>query len=203
MSHARTSLAALTGALVAAAIVVAVGSMPACDPAGGTPSSPCACESAAPVVDASLLAFLSRARVLHREADAAEEAHDGARAIKALERITAGPVPGGATLPPEAREVLADTWARQAEIRGSLGDFDAAAKDVESGLKVVPEPNYFRGHLFEVLGGVEERRASVAEKAGDASTAKAARERALTAGEQAVKIQEEVINRVTKEGKGR
>ncbi|MFO0659334.1 MAG: hypothetical protein U0165_05825 [Polyangiaceae bacterium] len=39
-----------------------------------------------------------------------------------------------------------------------------------------------------------------AEKAGDTASAKAARERALNAGEQAVKIQEKVINRVTEKG---
>ncbi|MFO0659335.1 MAG: hypothetical protein U0165_05830 [Polyangiaceae bacterium] len=117
MSVSRVALAALSGVVSASLLVAAAWSLPGCDPAQQQKSTPCACESASPVVDASLMAFLSRARVLHREADAAETEHDVPKAIAALERIVNSPLPNGSAPPPEAREVLADTQARLAELR--------------------------------------------------------------------------------------
>lgn len=150
----------------------------------------CACEGA-PVVDATLLAWLSKARALHHEADAAEADGSPAKAISALERISTGPSPAG----PEASEIIADTRARLAELRAGTGDFDRAADDVKQGLEHAREATYFRGHLFEVLGLVEEKRATALEKRGDSAGAKAARQRAVEASEQAVKLQDEVIQR--------
>jgi hypothetical protein len=59
----------------------------------------------------------------------------------------------------------------------------------------VPTPTYFRGHLFEVRGLVEERNAARLERAGDAAQAAQAKARALEAFEAAMKIQAEVIGK--------
>ena len=64
-----------------------------------------------------------------------------------------------------------------------------------SGLELATERTYFRGHLFEVEGLVEERRAGRLARDGDAAGADAARQRALVAFEQAMAIQGEVIQR--------
>ena len=177
-----------------AAIVPALLVLSACakDDRGARPSA-CAETSAAPVVDVALLAFLSKARALHHEADVAEAENDPGRAIAALDRILTTPV--AKPTPPEADEVLADTLARLAELRAARGDFDLAVKDVTRGLEHAGAPTYFRGHLYEVLGLVEEKRAAALTKAGDAPGAKEARKRALDASESAVKIQDEVIKR--------
>jgi hypothetical protein len=156
----------------------------------------CACEGSA-VVDATLLAWLSKARALHHEADVAEADGTPAKAVSALERILSGPAPAG----PEASEIVADTRARLAELRAGTGDFDRAADDVKDGLLHAREPSYFRGHLFEVLGLVEEKRAAALEKRGDAVGARAARQRAVEASEQAVKLQDEVIQRALQKDK--
>lgn len=154
------------------------------------------CESAASAtpVDTVLLAYLSKARALHLEADVAEAAGETARAVAALERLVAAAEPRPA---PEIDEVLADTRARLAELRARAGEFDAAERDVRAGLERARSQTYFRGHLFEVLGLVEERRAAAHDKAGRAADAKAARTRAIDASEEAVKIQDRVLERVT------
>lgn len=155
--------------------------------AGGT--APCTCASTAGVVDQALVAFLSKARAAHLRADVLEE-KDPAGALSSLEGVVTGPVPKAA---PEAREVLADTRARLAELRTRAGAFDDARREVEQGLALVPETSYFRGHLFEVLGFVEEKQAEARAKAGDPMGAEAARKRAVEASEKAVLIQDEVI----------
>ncbi len=157
---------------------------------------PARCEPAASAtpVDAVLLAYLSKARALHLEADVAEAAGDPPRAVAALERLITASTPRPA---PEIDEVLADTRARLAELRARAGDFDAAERDVRAGLERARGESYFRGHLYEVLGLVEERRAAAHEKAGRAADAKAARARAVDASEEAIKIQERVLERVT------
>jgi tetratricopeptide (TPR) repeat protein len=159
--------------------------------------SPCACSSATPaaVVDPSLMAFLSKARATHHEADLAEGAGDVPRAIAALERLTAGPIPGADRPSPEIREVLADTYARLAELRSGLGNFDAALADVQRGLGLAVEPTHFRGRLMEIQGLVEERHAKALSDKGDRKAADEAKDRALAAYEQAVEIQDEVIAR--------
>lgn len=152
----------------------------------------CACEPPAPVVDATLMAFLSKARALHHQADAAEAQNDRKAALEALEALVNGPLPVAA---PEVDEVLADTRARLAELRATEGDFSAALVDVERGLEKAQETGYFRGHLFEVRGLVEEKHAKALEKAGDAPAAEQARRRAIEASREAVQIQDEVIRR--------
>jgi tetratricopeptide (TPR) repeat protein len=165
------------------------------DPA---PAGPCTCGEAQPV-DPALLAYLSRARALHHEADMAEGAKDLPRATAAIERLIGGPSPGAHK---EVNEVLADAHARLAELRASAGDAEGALRAVDQGLLKAPEATYFRGHLFEVRGVLGERQAAELAARGEAAAAASLRKRALDDSDEAVKIQEEVIRQtLTKGGK--
>lgn len=158
--------------------------------------APCAEADAGRPVDPALLAFLSRARSAHHLADQAEATADLERAAKALADVVDGPLPGVASDPaPEVREVLADTLARQANLLSQRGDDARASELVERGLGLVPTPTYFRGHLFEVRGLLEERRSARLKERGDLDGSAAARARALDALDTAMKIQAEVIAR--------
>lgn len=162
-------------------------------PADGRPDCACAGE---PVVDAVLLAFLSKARAAHHQADLAEEKGDRAQAITVLEGLVRGSRPPGprGALPPEAAEVLADTFARLADLESQAADFPAAMRDVNEGLALAVTPTHFRGHLFEIQGVVQERRAKALDAAGDKAGAEEAKTRALAAFETAIKIQDQVID---------
>ncbi len=96
---------------------------------------------------------------------------------------------------PEIREVLADTRARTADLRSQIGEFDKAADDVVRGLELAKDPTYFRGHLFEVRGLVEERRGKAQKEKGEDVAAEASKKRALEAFEQAMSIQDQVIKK--------
>jgi tetratricopeptide (TPR) repeat protein len=150
------------------------------DEIGGTP------------VDPVLMSFISGARSAHHLADGHEEKGDLPGAEAALGRLLDGPLPPKKDAA-EVREVLADTRARLADLRSRRGDFDAALKDVDQGLGLVPEQSYFRGHLFETRGLVEERRTKALAAAGDQAGAGQAKERALAAFEEAMRIQQGVI----------
>lgn len=158
-------------------------------PSGGEVA--CSCEAEARPVDPALLSFLSKARAAHHKADLAEERGDRAQALAALDSVVSGPTPSRR---PEVDEVLADTRARLAELRAALGQFDQAAQDVKLGLDLARDTSYFRGHLFEVLGVVEEQRAASL-SASNPAAAEAARKRALEASEQAISIQDQVLRR--------
>jgi hypothetical protein len=199
----RTRLAAYTARLTLAAVTapaaLSLGLLgctqqtePEAAPALARTAPVCDCATAAPLVDTTLLAFLSKARALHHEADMAEGRNDPAAAVVALDRLTAARAPANR---PEVDEVLADTRARLADLRAGRGDFDGAARDVVEGLRTASGDSYFRGHLFEVSGLVEERRARALDASGDRAGAAQARKRALEASDQAVRIQEEVIRR--------
>jgi tetratricopeptide (TPR) repeat protein len=184
--------------LVACALAVA----PACarenggsGRAGPSDARPCPSGPSPAPVDPPLLAFLSKARSLHHQADVAEAEREPARALAALERIVAEPPPTTLAGRPEVDEVLADAFARLAELRAGQGDYERAAVEVERGLGRAREPTYFRGHLFEVRGLVEERRADALAREGNADEARRARRRAIEASEEAVRIQDEVIRR--------
>jgi hypothetical protein len=160
----------------------------------------CACEdTSAKPVDQALLAWLSKARSLHHLADLAEaEEQPGDagvasidKAIAPLEQLVGGTVPSGN--PPEVREVMADTYARLAELRARRGDFDRADKDVTSGLGFAPDKTYFRGHLLEVRGLVYDKLSQNLERSGKSNEARAARQKAMQASFEAVKMQDEVI----------
>jgi len=147
-------------------------------------------------VDPILLAFLSRARSAHHAADALEGGGDLTAAAGPLERLIAGPVPRahGAELAPEVHEVLADTLARLADLHSRQGSFDRALDDIRTGLAHAREPNYFRGHLLETEGLVEERHAKALETS-DPAAADAIRRRAIGLLEQAMDVQAGVIER--------
>lgn len=147
-------------------------------------------------VDDATVAFLSKARAAHHNADLAESKDDVAGAISHIEKITLGPKP---PLGPEVKEVLADALARSAELKSRTGRFADAASDVEAGLGYAAEVSYFRGHLYEILGVVEERRMKALEQKGDSAGALVAKEKALAAFERAVSIQDEVIERALKD----
>jgi tetratricopeptide (TPR) repeat protein len=178
---------------VARALFLATLALGACNKA---PPDPCADGDAGEPVGPALLAFLSRSRSAHHRADAREEHQEWSGAETELEAIVEGPKPACPSAA-EVREVLADTYARLADLRSRHADFAAALADVERGLALVPDTSYFRGHLFEVRGLVEERNAKALAARGDAQGAAAAQERALTAFQEAMRIQSEVIERAS------
>lgn len=157
--------------------------------------APCQDTETSRPVDQALLAFLSRARAAHHIADQAESERDLPRAVQALVSVVDGALPHEEPNAPEVREVLADTLARLGELESQLGDFDAAAGHVARGLeRLPPTPTYFRGHLYEVSGLIEERRAQALESKGDREGATLAKVKALDALETAMKIQSTVID---------
>jgi tetratricopeptide (TPR) repeat protein len=177
---ALAAAAALAG-LVLVECSRAGDSAPDCVPAGEA------------VVDPALVAFLSKARAVHHEADLALDDGDIDLAIAALDRLARGPRPGRGEIPPEAAEVLADTHARLAELESDLGDFATALGNVDDGIALAPAPTHFRGHLFEVKGVVLERQSKALEAQGETAGAERAKAAALEAFEAAIKIQDQVI----------
>jgi tetratricopeptide (TPR) repeat protein len=147
----------------------------------------------APSVDTELMAFLSEARALHHEANLKEDAGDLPGAIAAMDRLVAARRPHPTRPAPEVEEVLADAYARLAELRLKRGELEPAGLAVTRGLEHAPSPTYFRGHLVEVQGLVEEARSAELADAGKPLEAAKARERAIELLEDVVKIQDEVI----------
>jgi hypothetical protein len=143
------------------------------------------------VVDPVLLAFLSQARSAHHLADEREAKGDVAAALRALQTLTQNPKPPGGA--PEVDEVLADTRARTADLMSRSGRYDQAEQELEAGLQNAKAPSYFRGHLFEVRGLVEERREKALRGTARGQEADQARDRSLGAYEEAMKIQAAVI----------
>ena len=186
MTRRSIVLVTLSGLLLL--LVVAFAGAPSCTGRAGSADDGTA-------VDTEIMAFLSEARAFHHEANLKEENGDLPGAIGAMERLAAArrPHPGRAT--PEVEEVLADAYARLAELRLKKGDLDPAAAAVKSGLEHVADATYFRGHLVEVQGLVEEARAARLADAGNAAEAAKAREHAIQLLEEVVKIQEQVIQR--------
>lgn len=152
----------------------------------------CACAGEV-VVDPALLAFLSKARSAHHQADLAEDEKDPKRALAALTQITSGPLPGGEPPPAEVAEVIADARARLADLESAAGDLDAALREIDAGLAYAVTPTHFRGHLFEVKGIVLERRIAALKEKGDAKGALRVKGEAITAFNEAIEIQNKVI----------
>jgi len=191
MTRRSVTMAVLSTLLLA--LVAGFGLAPSCSRHEGT-------DDGTPV-DTEIMAFLSEARALHHEANMKEESGDVAGAVSAMERLVAARRPHPERKGPEVEEVLADAYARLAELRLKKGELDPAAAAVKSGLEHVAEATYFRGHLVEVQGLVEEARAAQLADAGNATEAARAREHAIQLLEEVVKIQEQVIQRsLTKDG---
>ena len=149
----------------------------------------------APVVDVELMAFLSEARALHHQANLKEETNDLPGAAAAMKRLVGARRPHDGKPTPEVEEVLADAYARLAELELRQSALDPAAEAIKAGLTHAPEPTYFRGHLVEVEGLVEEARAATFADAGKPEDAARARERAIELLEEVVRIQDLVIQR--------
>lgn len=163
----------------------------------------CTCDDAAErPVDRALVAWLSKARSAHHLADLAEGENAPDRAIAALAPLV---LPTSWTGEPAAEidEVLADTRARLAELRSQAGDFDAALRDLDDGLARAAGATYFRGHLLEVRGLVQERRAKMLDAKGNAAGAALARDEAAKASLEAIAVQEQVIQRALADGGAR
>jgi len=184
--------------LIASALLLA-----ACSKSAPSTLSNCQGLDAGAPVDPLLLAFLSRARAAHHLADDADDANQKGdddkleASAEPLERLVSGPLPraAGGELAPEVREVLADTFARLADLHSRQGAFERALQDVQRGLDHAREPNYFRGHLLETEGLVEERHAKALEKSGDPAAASAVRKHAIELLERAMEVQSSVIER--------
>ncbi|HKO52091.1 MAG TPA: hypothetical protein VJV79_30485 [Polyangiaceae bacterium] len=178
--------------LLACALLLA-----ACSRQEPSPLSSCPGLDSGLPVDPILLAFLSRARAAHHLADDREAEGDLPGSVAPLERLVTGPVPrvGSVELGPEVREVLADTYARLADLHSRQGAFARALEDVQKGLSHAREPNYFRGHLLETEGLIEERHAKTLEKNGNQAEASVIRKRAIELLEQAMEVQSRVIER--------
>lgn len=190
---AREPVRALGATLRVAASLVVVLLLASCRRA---PVGACVDADGGEPVGPALLAFLSRSRSAHHRADAREEQKDLAAAETELSAIVMGPKPPCPDAA-EVREVLADTHARLADLRSRHADFSGALADIERGLALVPEASYFRGHLFEVRGLVEERRSKALGAQGDGAGAAQAQDRALTAFQEAMRIQSEVIQKAS------
>jgi hypothetical protein len=143
-------------------------------------------------IDTAVMAYLSMARAMHHEANLKEDS-DLPGAIAALDHLTAEKRPHPGERVPEIEEVLADTFARIAELQVREGELAKAKESVREGLTHAPSPSYFRGHLLEVEGIAEEARAAELGDAGHASEAVAAKARALDLLYQAVVVQERVV----------
>jgi hypothetical protein len=144
-------------------------------------------------IDLDVMAYLSEARAIHHDANLHEASNDDKGAIISLEKLTKASRPHPDKTIPEVEDVLADTYARTAEIRLRDGDIDGAARDVKEGTAHAQADTYFRGHLLEVGGIIEEARAANLSDAGKTVDADAAKKRALDFLRQAVAIQDEVI----------
>ncbi len=158
---------------------------------------------AGPVVDLQVMAFLSEARALHHQANIREDEGDLPSAVSAMTQLVHAARPHTGQTVPEVDEVLADAWARLAELHLKRRDLDLAGKAVQEGLAHAPEPTYFRGHLLEVEGIVEEARAGDLADAGKKDEARRAEARAIALLQEAVKVQEQVIGRALGDGGAR
>jgi tetratricopeptide (TPR) repeat protein len=172
-------------ALVAAFVAGAL-AQPACRSEG--PTAACSSGDGA-AIDPPTMAFLSLARALHHEADIDESSGNVDGALAALDRLIKTPAPRAA----EVEEVVADAYARLAELRLKKNDFPGAEEDVHTGLEHARGPTYFRGHLLEVAGLVAEARAHALSDAGKTEEAQQARGRAIGLLEEAVRVQRQVV----------
>lgn len=188
MSRARS------GFWLAAATALAMALLAGCNGSDRSADCPCASSALPPPVDSSLMAYLSKARAIHHEADLLEQEGRIADAAKKLEELIASAAPGGGVMP-EVQEVLSDTYARVADLTSRQGRFDEAERAIREGLGRAPAASYFEGHLFEVRGLNEQRRAEHLAKDGQADASRAAREAAMRAFERAVEVQDSVVDR--------
>ena len=198
-------LVPLTGSarLGAALVVLALAASFACakkqdaanESPAAQPTQTAAAADAGAVVDLEVMAFLSEARSLHHQANIREDEGDLPSAVTVMTRLVTATRPHEGQKIPEVEEVLADAWARLAELHLKRHDLDEAVKAVKAGLGYAPDATYFRGHLLEVEGVIEEARAADLADGGKKDEAQRARARAIELLQEAVKVQEQVIGR--------
>jgi hypothetical protein len=188
---------AAVGALLVSLLVVA-----GCSRADSSGAAHPAAVDAGPAFDVETMAFLSMARALHHEANVKEDAGDVRGAANDVERIVRASRPHPGASVPEVEEVLADAWARIAELRVRLGDARGGEDAAKEGLTHAREPTYFRGHLLEAEGVAEEARSAALADAGDSVAAANARTSAMRLLEEAVAVQERVIGNALDGGGG-
>ena len=152
-------------------------------------------QGGATVIDTEVMAYLSEARALHHQANLKEEAGDIPGAVGAMERLVAARRPHPEAKLPEVEEVLADAYARLAELELKRNGLNAAGRAIDTGLTHAPEATYFRGHLVEVQGLVMEANAAELADAGKKEEAAKARDKAIELLEEVVKIQDQVIQK--------
>ncbi len=140
--------------------------------------------------DTALVAFLYEARAQHHRANLAEADGSVDQAVAALETLVKAAHPET----PEVDEVLADTYARLAELELERGAPRPALEDVSRGL-ALPAAPYFRGHLLEVQGTALEAEAEGLADAGNPDAARSERARARQVLDEAVRIQDDVVRR--------
>ena len=156
--------------------------------------------TAAPAVDTALMAYLSEARALHHHADIDEDRGKLDEAIATMKRLVQLRLPANGPKSPEVQEVLADSYARLAELELKLGNVVAAGQSLDKGFEHAPEATYFRGHLVELKGLLEEARAKALADAGQAAQAETARREAIRLFDEAVRIQDQFIERTLDAG---
>lgn len=141
--------------------------------------------STSPAVDEELLAYLSLARSAHHKANLHEEAGDLAAAVKDLDAIVNATKPPHHEGAPEVKEVLADAFARKADLLAQQGDVAGADTSVKAGLAYAPTPGYFRARLLEASGVALETKVKQLEDAGKKHEATKARDEAVRTLEEA------------------
>jgi hypothetical protein len=120
-----------------------------------------------------------------------------------MQKLVAMKTPHAGATVVEIEEVLADAYARLAELRLKVKDVDGASRDANAGLRHASEPTYFRGHLLEALGIAEEERAKQLDAAGKTEEGRQARARAIQLFHDVVGIQSSVIERSLGDGGGK
>lgn len=183
-------------------VIALLGVLAGCDASKTTQTAPPPSDST-PVVDAQLMAFLSEARAFHHQANLKEDAGDLAGATDAMQRLVMAKRPHDNAKTPEVEEVLADAYARLAELQLKQQNLDAAGGAIQSGLSHAPDPTYFRGHLVEIQGLIEEAKSAQLADAGKSDEAAKSREKAIQLLEEVVKIQDQVIQRSLADGGGK
>ena len=185
-----------------ALLLFALAASAACAQQRETPGHGRESSEAGVAVDTEVMAYLSMARARHHEANLKED-DDVPAAIVVLDRVTTAKRPHPGQRIPEIEEVLADTFARIAELCVRKGDLAKASDSVREGLTHAEAASYFRGHLLEIGGIIEESRAAALRDAGQQAQAAAAKARALDLLHQAVLVQERVVDQSLAAGAGR
>jgi len=185
-------LAPMSLALAGAALTLSV-ALVACRGQEQQAAPNCTETSQAPAIDNEVMAFLSGARARHHVADLKEDASDLAGAADEMEKLVAMPKPHPNMVVVEVEEVLADAYARLAELRLRLGDKAAASRSVGKSLEHADAPTYFRGHALEVKGLIDSAAYKELLAAGKTAEAEEARQRAMDALDQAAQVQYQVI----------